>query len=33
MYDRLAYEEDKGDPRLKDNLERLEKELNEPTNN
>lgn len=27
------YEEDKGDLRLKDNLERLEKELNEPTNN
>ena len=33
MYARLAYEEDKGDLRLKDNLERLEKELNEPTNN
>lgn len=33
MYARLAYEEDKGDLRLKDNLEKLEKELNEPTNN
>ena len=33
MYAKLAYEEDKGDLRLKDNLERLEKELNEPTNN
>lgn len=30
MYAKLAYEEDKGDQRLKDNLERLEKELNEP---
>lgn len=32
MYARLAYQEDTGDLRLKDNLERLEQELSEPGN-